>query len=248
MSYSTDDCKNFLIQLYPTTNKKNWRRTRKYTNEQGQVARDFICEHIHQTIVETPLGLQAYTQPVPKLLALPNNYEDYLNQEDAEMTLFGDNPNTNTHLTNDYEKFKHVLRYGIDWNLPEGSRSAFDYAKNVDFKSVVLQDKAVLDYTVLYTSGMLSFYLDLDETYSPHHCSTDNFHDSVPDLMNILIRIKEAYTAHSMPFIVHKAYVDSCFKTIDDLKYIMSEEPAIIKKANSELNKLKKFLLSLQAV
>lgn len=66
----------------------------------------------------------------------------------------------------------------------------------------------------------------------------------------VLIEIQQKalyYTVYSMSFIVHKAYVDSCFEIIDGLKDIMSEEPAMIKKANSELNQLKKFLLGLQS-
>lgn len=248
MSYSTDDCKNFLITLFPKTSKKNWKRTRKYTNDQGQIARDFVCGDIEQTIVETPSGLQPYTQTAPKPLDLPDNYQDYLNQEKVEITLFGDNPHKNDHLTNDYEKFKHVLMYGIDWESKEGDRSCFDFASSLNFKSIVLQDKCILDQTILYTSCMLDFFFDLDETYSPHHCSTSHFDDSAPDLISVITRIKEAYVAHSMPLIVRQSSVKNCLSIIQSIKDIMSEEPELIKKANSELNKLKKLLLSLHAV
>lgn len=248
MSYSTEDCKNFLIQLYPNTNKKDWKRVRKYKNENRQVARDFVCGNIKQTIVETIDGLQPYIQSVIQQLVLPTNYKDYLNKDDSEITIAGENEHKNTHLTNDFDKFKHVLRYGIDWDLEEGSRSLFDFSKNIDFNLIVLQNKTILDYTVLYVSGMLDFFYSLDETYIPHHCSENSFHDSVPDLINVLTKIKKAYISNSMPLIVNKKYISSCFSSMNEIKDLMDEEPDVLKKANNELKKLEQLLNSFQAV
>lgn len=253
LSYSTDDCKDFLIQLHPGTDKKDWKRIRKYKNELGQVARDFVCGGLSQTLVETSNGLQIPSlsilgQNAIQSTTLPDNYQDYLNQEDFELTIFGNTSHTNKHLTSDYEKFKHVLRYGIDWNDAEGKRSLYDFSQSLDFNTIVLQDKTLLDYSILYASGMLCFIYDLDETYMPHHCTQKNFDDSLPDLNHVISRIKEAYLANNMPLIVQQEYIDECLKWMDGIDEMMDEEESMLKKARSEMKKFKTLLSSFQSV
>lgn len=58
MSYSTEDCKKYLVSIYGDTNEKGWKRIRKYNDEQKRVARDFeYVDGRTATILETPDGL-----------------------------------------------------------------------------------------------------------------------------------------------------------------------------------------------
>ena len=62
MSYSTEDCKKYLISIYSDTFEKGWKRIRKYNDEQQRVARDFqYSDGRIATILETPEGLKDKT-------------------------------------------------------------------------------------------------------------------------------------------------------------------------------------------
>lgn len=57
MSYTTEDCKAFLLQHYPQTNEKGWKRTSKRKVD-GEVQRTFIHTDIGEVIIaETNQGL-----------------------------------------------------------------------------------------------------------------------------------------------------------------------------------------------
>lgn len=49
MTFSTDDCKNLLVEKFPDTSSKEWKRVKKYKNDGKVVCRDF--EHAVKGIV-----------------------------------------------------------------------------------------------------------------------------------------------------------------------------------------------------
>lgn len=59
MSYSTEDCKKYLITIYTDTEEKGWKRVKKYNNENNIVARDFEYKDGRKaTVLELPEGLK----------------------------------------------------------------------------------------------------------------------------------------------------------------------------------------------
>ena len=62
--------------------------------------------------------------------------------------MFGGGVTSTAALTDDTQRFLHVLEYGLDWNAPSGRRSAYDFAQAVDF-SALLKDCPDLPQRVL---------------------------------------------------------------------------------------------------
>lgn len=251
MPYTTDDCKNFLVSLYPNTEKKSWKRTRKYKNTQGVVLRDFDYPNgLTQTLVETASGLmreEDYMNGVSVKQSNASAYEQFIDRIGLSSHLFGGAMTSNTHLTDNLAKFLNVLEHGIDWQAPEGKRSAFDFSSQLDFKEVVKTHPDILQQTVTYTNYAISFICELDETYMPHHCSRIGFDDSVPDLINLLEKIKSAYQENKLPLIVNKRDVKETLAVMQDIQDIMCEEPEMIEQAEKSLDKMRALLLSFHA-
>lgn len=84
MSYSTEDCKKYLVSIYSDTDEKGWKRVRKYNDEQKRVARDFqYVDGRTATILETPQGLiDKALLDKPKNII--NNPFDKIRQENPE--------------------------------------------------------------------------------------------------------------------------------------------------------------------
>lgn len=62
MSYSTEECKQYLITVYKDTQESGWKRVKKYKDEEKRVARDFeYSDGRKATILETPEGLKDKT-------------------------------------------------------------------------------------------------------------------------------------------------------------------------------------------
>lgn len=59
MSYSTEDCKKYLISIYKNTEESGWKRIKKYKDENQIIVRDFeYSDGTMATILETPEGLK----------------------------------------------------------------------------------------------------------------------------------------------------------------------------------------------
>lgn len=60
--YTTNDCKNELVKLFPDSSKNEWKRTKKYKNEDKKWIRDFENANngISVSLLENETGLEIY--------------------------------------------------------------------------------------------------------------------------------------------------------------------------------------------
>lgn len=85
MSYSTEDCKKYLVSIYSDTFEKGWKRIRKYNDEQQRVARDFqYSDGRMATILETPEGLKDKTLLDKNKKIVINNPFEKVRQENPQ--------------------------------------------------------------------------------------------------------------------------------------------------------------------
>lgn len=117
MSYSTEDCKKYLVSIYRDTNEKGWKRVRKYNDEQKRVARDFqYSDGRVATILETPEGLKDKTLLDQPKKVINNNPFEKIKQENSENHK-SNNPfekvrqeNPDNHKNADEEYFKKFMK------------------------------------------------------------------------------------------------------------------------------------------
>ena len=255
MGYATtDDCKKYLLTLHAHTETRDWKRTRKYKHTNGMILRDFEASSfgLKEIIIEGNNGLMRlsdYLNGMPYTnTGHKDAYNDFINKLGINSHLFGGGAKDNTNKADDLAKFLNVLEHGIDWEAPEFSRSAFDYSNELDFNQIVQTHPQLLQDIVRYTNYIVNFIQELDETYMPHHCSRSNFDDSVPDLINLISRIKQAYVENNMSLDVHKSDVIDIIGTMNEIRTMMDEEPAMINKAKRAMKDMKTLLLSLNAI
>lgn len=122
MSYSTEDCKKYLITVYQNTTESGWKRIKKYKDEEKRVARDFeYSDGTIATIIETPEGLQdknVFNNRITKTVDNKNN--------DVEFNPFakvrGTPTPTYTNQTkkiSESEKFEQFMKKVIYEKIPE---------------------------------------------------------------------------------------------------------------------------------
>ena len=159
---TTDDCKRKLVELYPATQAKSWKRTKKYLNGQKEWERVFECTQLGQTrtvlLVERAgqlieLGNAAPAVPVlalvsapkptaaakPSLHPLPQGLVAFEPTQELRRLLFGATGPEALALpfvspVAQETQFLLVLQNTIDWSAPEKSRSCFDFAAAINFK------------------------------------------------------------------------------------------------------------------
>jgi hypothetical protein len=182
MSYTTDDCKNYLINLHNHTKKSEWKRVRKYNNTNSEVCREFLNHEFGLTVFlkETKNGLVEFNETVD-------------HSKSISETLFGGGITSSNHLSSYEDKFLHVLENGIDWDAPRKKRSSFDFAKKIDFDSFIQKQPELLYDYLEYMSDAISFVLDLDETYISGSILVSDNEDSFVDVFDVLNRIVQAY-------------------------------------------------------
>lgn len=225
-NYTTEDCKKFLIEQYPDTQEKKWKRTKKYKDESGVVCRDFSYgEEYTVTLQETTHGL---IEKQNMEYIVENNLPARFDSVSISQMLFGGELSTINPSDSYEKKFLHVLENGIDWQASEGKRSAFDFAKNIDFikftkdcdsKGINLANN-FLDH--VYASIM--FIFEMDETYMPHHITTKGFDDSYLDLLEIQRKIENGYNKNQLPIILKRETINGVLSTIEETRSMMDCE------------------------
>lgn len=209
--FSTEDCKKKLMELYPQTQAKFWKRIKKYKNDENQWQRDFeytqagyefsvSLKEAENILIEvnsqvsreedthtiSPLALRVIGNIGRDLsrLLMGTNMEEKLQDSFSSINPFE-------------ERFLLVLENTINWNQPKDARSTFDFAQKIDFNSFVLschnQGINLLESYVGYIANQIIWFMDQDETYVPYHMGTDNFDDSLPDMVKVLANIRSGY-------------------------------------------------------
>ncbi len=247
--YSTQDCKIFIVQHYPRTNIKNWKRKNKYKNEKGEFVREFIHVDLQVTIIETKDGLKIENMNENNQQSFDSkiDYTVYLNKDimDNELLLTSIQNKTPRYIGNDhYEHFKHILNHGIIMQdaMPQ---TALMLSKKIDFQEKVLLDQYLLDKVIHYTAHQLIHFYELDEEYMTHHCSQDNFFDSLPDMIHIIKMVKSAYEQNKMPLVVNKKTVNDCLNAMSEINDMMDGEPKLMRKSKQKMQELKSLLKEL---
>ena len=159
---TTDDCKRKLVELYPDTQAKSWKRTRKSLNAQkewerlfectqpGQIRKVLLLERAGQLFelgnavftASTPapvLGTTPVAAPKPVPHPLPAGLVALEPTQELRRLLFGATGPEVLALpfvspVAQETQFLLVLQNTIDWNAPEKERSCFDFAAVIDFK------------------------------------------------------------------------------------------------------------------
>jgi hypothetical protein len=214
--FSTEDCKKKLMELYPQTQAKFWKRTKKYKNDENQWQRDFdytlaghefstslkeagdiLVEVSHQDLQKD----NGNTLPPVLLRVIGNTTSDLsrlLMGTHIEETL----QDSFTSSNSAEEHFLLVLEKTINWNQAKDERSTFDFAQKIDFNSFVLschnQGINLLQSYVEYIANQILWFMDQDETYVPYHMGTDNFDDSLPDMVKVLTNIRSGYEQNNI--------------------------------------------------
>lgn len=214
MSYTTDDCKDFLVTHFSNSKKSEWKRVSKYKDANGAVCRDFINSVTQKTVTlkETPQGLINLT--AIQMLLGPSNKTPLNN------VLFGGGVTSNSHLLTPEDKFMNVLEHGIDWEAVEGDRSSRDFSKQINFNDFVKEQPDLIFKYIEYIHSAASFILDLDETYMPHHVVSNNFDDSIVDVSHVLDVILKAYKHHRVTIKANKESVHKIFTVFQDINDI----------------------------
>lgn len=121
MSYSTEDCKKYLVSVCSDTVERGWKRVRKYNDEQKRVARDFeYMDGRKATILETPEGLVDKTLLDKSKKIVENNPFAQVKKENPENHK-SDNPfeqirqenpdnHKNSEKNSDEEYFKNFMK------------------------------------------------------------------------------------------------------------------------------------------
>lgn len=195
-----------------------------------------------------------------------NNYvarhydtEDYFSDEN-NLYEGKKNPHHTYHLDKNFDKFKHVLHYGmdLDYRKMRNDETLYHFSQQLDFKNLVVENKTLLDYTMLYVSGMVLVINEMmgdaliDACYKRNHC------DSIADLYDILSRVKDAYIANNMPLITHQSYIKDIIKPLEqivaklkEVNYTPSSYDVLTEskqKALKEIRQLKHLILNLEPI
>lgn len=184
---------------------------------------------------------------------LPNNFFGSMQEEMFEQK--GGRPTIANSLE---EKFLQVIDFGIDWQDNEKNRSTFDLIGHIDLDKVVsLGKKADPSFDLAtkyinYLYGQLTFFIDLDETYVPHHLGQDDFDDSLPDMFFVLGKIEQHYQKNNVTFNPQinpsewKTTLDSLEEIIswgeeyDDLEEMIDTSKQGLKRVHELINKFSK--------
>lgn len=217
MTYTTDDCKEFLIKQYPETKKSDWKRVRKYKDRFGVVCRDFKGNALELCLKETPEGLVEIND-INYLNQIPPKVMSHV---DLSEMLFGGGKTKTIHLTNVEDKFLNVLKHGIDWENKEFERSSKDFAKDINFNTFVQSHPNLLNEYMEYAYGAITFIYDLDETYMPYHLTNANFDDSLVDVLEVLKMIKKAYVENGMPINIDKNILKNIISSMHQITEMM---------------------------
>lgn len=208
---STDDCKKKLIQLYPDTSEKGWKRTSKYKNSQGLWDRIFKYSDGRETILQEDgdnlIEIQSVVlTPSIATIIISTNMT-------MERELFGvagvEVLNTPYTSPNRAEiDFLLVLENSTNWNNPDKSRSSYDFAKLIDFKDFVQrcesQNIQLLHSYQEYIAYQIYHLYSLDED-SWSDISVPNYDDSMADLKDVIKRIKQGYLDNGLLTVLNPA-------------------------------------------
>jgi hypothetical protein len=233
--FSTEDCKKKLMELYPQTQAKFWKRTKKYKNDENQWQRDFdytlaghefsaslkeagdiLVEVSHQAL-QKDNGNSNTLSPV-LLRVIGNTVTDlsrFLMGTHVEEALQDSFTSSNAAE----EHFLLILEKTINWNQAKDERSTFDFSQKIDFNSFVLschnQGINLLQSYVEYIANQIMWFMDQDETYVPYHMGTDNFDDSLPDMVKVLTNIRSGYEQNNIMVTLSQ---ESVVKVINNMK------------------------------
>ena len=242
---STEDCKKKLLELYPRTKSKFWKRVRKYKNKDEQWEREFnytepgqemttlLCEkegelvEVQNTISSKSAALKTNPEINPGI-----SITGSVNTLELGRLLGGTAGNGTVDklpvpfTTSDSNEtlFLLTLSNSIDWSKPEGQRSTFDFAKSIDFKHFVQacqnQNINLLESYVDYIGLMMDFYSDMDEDDVLSIIDTPDCNDSLADLKNVLLKILEGYETSNLTMFISDESNANLKKSFDQFNEI----------------------------
>lgn len=105
--------------------------------------------------------------------------------DDLQDFLMGGGSTTIPENSSPAEKFLHVVAHGIDWQGQEGARSSYDFAKAVDFDSLLTQSPDLLARYLEYVQDHVLAKVDND----PSFAGAPGFDDSIVDALSVLDQI-----------------------------------------------------------
>lgn len=189
MSYSTEDCKKYLISIYSDTFEKGWKRIRKYNDEQQRVARDFqYSDGRIATILETPEGLKDKTLLDNKKIVINNPFEK-VRQENPQNHK-SNNPfekvrqeNSNNNKNTEEEDFKKFMDQVLT-GIKQQSNSYYNTEDNKEYKQTGTPKSSI---------DMMKEFLAEKENKEKIN---DHFNDMFKDMPEIL---KQSILNHDNP-------------------------------------------------
>lgn len=262
--FSTEDCKKKLMELYPQTQAKFWKRTKKYKNDENQWQRDFdytlaghefsaslkeagdiLVEVSHQALQKD--NGNNNTLPPVLLRVIGNTVTDlsrFLMGTHVEEALQDSFTSSNAAE----EHFLLILEKTINWNQAKDERSTFDFSQKIDFNSFVLschnQGINLLQSYVEYIANQIMWFMDQDETYVPYHMGTDNFDDSLPDMVKVLTNIRSGYEQNNIMVTLSQESVVEVISNMKEAKeFLEYADDESYEQVANEAMKAMKYLL-----
>jgi hypothetical protein len=244
---TTHDCKVKLVELYPGTLAKYWKRTKKYLNEKKGWERVFeytqpgegrtvvLLEQAgglsEVTIALTLAPVQPEQAPKLALCPLPTGMQTLTLSKDMNRLLRGASapePLVLPFVTPfpQETQFLLVLQNTIDWNAPQKSRACFDYAKVIDLKNFVarctVQGIDILGSFLIYMGHQIDHLAGLDED-----CFLDigarDYDDSLADVIDVLSRLRQAFVDNKWDAPLDVDLCNNVFKKATSLKEMVED-------------------------
>lgn len=244
-SITTDDCKKKLVELYPDTQVKAWKRTKKYLNSRGEVERVFECAQVRTAVLceragqlfevipplapqMTPIATMTNTTTASKLTLhpLPTGLVTLSPTTSMNRLLFGATGPEKLSLpfVSSYPQetqFLLVLQNTIDWNAPEKLRSSYDFAKSIDFNNFVarctVQGIDLIGSYLMYMAHQIEHFAGLDEE-TFFDISAIDYDDSLADVLAVFQRMEKAFFDKKWHAPLAREFCDSIAKSTKTLK------------------------------
>lgn len=117
-------------------------------------------------------------------------------------------------------RFLHVIEHGVDWEAPEGQRSAYDFAQTLDFQALLRDHPQVparyLEYTVHWVLDVA-----FDQASLIAQLGGD---DSLADAGWVWDRIAQASVDRQTPMLLDKALVRDAQAQLAQLRAEVADE------------------------
>ena len=241
-SITSDDCKKKLVELYPDTHVKSWKRIKKYFNAQRDVERVFeyeqsrtvvLCERAGKLFeVSSPLAQQMTAIASKSTLhPLPAGLATLTPTTSMNRLLFGATGPEKLAFPfiSPYAQemlFLLVLQNTIDWNAPGQLRSSYDFAKSIDFNNFVarctVQGIDLMGSYLMYMVHQIEHFADLDEDTFADIGASD-YDDSLADMLNVFERIQQAFFNNHWNAPLAREFCENVVKSVNALKCVVEQ-------------------------